>query len=87
MPEDRQAGLVRILFDCLKRYGIVESAVRRVNPGFCVRLCKASEISENFFCTRMKHVASCPLMERFICRCLPAGLFAAMEKLLQFLVA
>jgi len=47
--EDNYDGLDQFLFDCLKRCCIVEFAAASVNPSFCVRLCKASEISENFF--------------------------------------
>ena len=60
LPEDRQAGLVQILFDCLKRWGIVECVMRRVNRSFCARLCKSSEISENFFAQKRSTMRRAP---------------------------
>jgi len=52
LPEDRQAGLVQILFDCLKRWRIVESSGVRVNPSFCVSLCMLLEMLKRFSRTR-----------------------------------
>jgi len=79
LPEDRQAGLVQILFDCLKRWGIVESVMRGVNGSFCARLCKASEISENFFAQKCDTTRRATWRNH--CECLSdADFFPAMEK-------